>query len=164
MAAAAGLAIGRLWLLRSLDTGSPETGPAEECSVCGNVKAPGEPNGCNCGSAYVEAEVPKLLAGKFRLTRRLGSGGMGAAYLARDIRLERNVALKTPTGRSVSGWMGTEAGSLGHGGRDPSGGRTDLRTRVVAGAVRSFVVEYLAGGTLQTGFGVNPSGQRMQSP
>ena len=147
LAAAAGLAIGRLWLLRSLDTGSPETGPAEECSVCGNVKAPGEPNGCNCGSAYVEAEVPKLLAGKFRLTRRLGSGGMGAAYLARDIRLERNVALKTPTGRSVSGWMGL---------KPEAWAMADVTHPAVAQIYgleswrgRPFlVVEYLAGGTL----------------
>ena len=147
LAAAGGLAIGRLRLLRSLDTGSPETGPAEECSVCGNVKAPGELNGCNCGSAYVEAEVPKLLAGKFRLTRRLGSGGMGAAYLARDLRLERNVALKTPTGKSVSGWMGL---------KPEAWAMADVTHPAVAQIYgieswrgRPFlVVEYLAGGTL----------------
>lgn len=147
LAAAAGLAIGRLWVLRSLDAGSPETGPAEECPVCGNVRAPGEPNGCNCGSAYVEAEVPKLLAGKFRLTRRLGIGGMGAAYLARDLQLERNVALKTLTGRSASGWMGL---------KPEAWAMADVTHPAVAQIYgieswrgRPFlVVEYLAGGTL----------------
>ena len=148
VAAAAGLAIGRLHLLRSLDAGSPETGPAEECSECGNVKAPGEPNGCNCGSAYVEAEVPKLLAGKFRLTRRLGSGGMGAAYLARDLQLERNVAVKTLKGGSVFGWMGL---------KPEAWAMAEVTHPVVAQIYgieswrgRPFlVVEYLAGGTLE---------------
>ena len=36
-----------------------------------------------------------------RLTRRLGTGGTGAAFLARDLRLERDVAVKTLTGVSV---------------------------------------------------------------
>lgn len=147
LGAAAGLAMGRLRLLRSVDAGSPETGPAEECPVCGNVKAPGEPDGCNCGSAYVEAEVPNLLAGKFRLTRRLGSGGMGAVYLARDLRLERNVALKTPTGRSISGWMGL---------KPEAWAMADVTHPAVAHIYgleswrgRPFlVVEHLAGGTL----------------
>ena len=147
LAAAAGLAIGRLRLLRSLDTGSPEMGPAEECSVCGYVKAAGDPNGCNCGCAYVEAEVPKLLADKFRLTRRLGSGGMGAAYLARDLRLERNVALKTLTDRSVFGWMGLkpEAWAMAevtHPAVAQIYGIESWRGRPF------LVVEYLAGGTL----------------
>ena len=31
-------------------------------------------------------EAPKLLAGKFRLTRRLGAGGTGSVYLARIVR------------------------------------------------------------------------------
>ena len=74
---------------------------AQECPVCGCVTEAGEPAECDCGSAHVEMEAPKLLAGKFRLTRRLGSGGMGAVYLARDLRLERDVAIKTLTGVSV---------------------------------------------------------------
>ena len=69
--------------------------------MCGCVTNAGEPPECDCGSAHVEMEAPKLLAGKFRLTRRLGSGGMGSVYLARDLRLERDVAIKTLTGVSV---------------------------------------------------------------
>ena len=155
LGAAAGLAIGRLRLLRSHDAGSPETGPAEACPVCGYVKVAAEPNGCDCGSAYVEAAVPKLLAGKFRLTRRLGSGGMGAVYLARDLRLERNVALRTLTDRSISGWMGLnpEAWAI---------------AEVIHPAVAQIygieswrgqpflVVEYLAGGTLADRLGRGP--------
>ena len=52
---------------------------AQECPVCGCLTEVGQPAGCDCGLAYVAREVPKLLAGKFRITRRLGSGGMGAA-------------------------------------------------------------------------------------
>ena len=155
LAAAAGLAIGRLRLLRSRDTGSPETGPAEECSVCGYVKAAGEPTGCNCGSAYVEAEVPKLLAGKFRLTRRLGSGGMGVAYLARDLRLERNVAVKTLTRVSDVGLMGL---------KPEAWAMAEVMHPAVAQIFgielwqgRPFlVVEYLAGGTLADRLGRGP--------
>ena len=45
--------------------------------------------------------MPKLLAGKYRVTRALGRGGMGAAYLARDLQLERDVAVKTLKGLSM---------------------------------------------------------------
>ena len=155
LAAAAGLAIGRLRLLRSLDSGSRETAPAEECPVCGYLRTPGEPTRCNCGSALVEAEVPKLLAGKFRLTRRLGSGGMGAVYLARDLRLERNVAIKILTGNSEALLMGLK----------PEAWAMAVVTHPAVAQIygieswrgRPFlVVEYLAGGTLAERLGRGP--------
>ena len=106
LGASAGMAVGRVLLMRTGGAWPREALPAEECPACGCVTEAGEPPKCNCGSTYVETAGPKLLAGKYQLTRRLGSGGMGAAYLARDLRLERNVAIKTLTGVSVLRLMG----------------------------------------------------------
>ena len=102
LAAAAGLALARLRLLEA-PTGTPSESPAAlECPACRCVTGPDEPPGCGCGPAYAEIGAPRLLAGKYRLTRRLGAGGMGAVYLARDLRLERDVAVKTLSGVSAS--------------------------------------------------------------
>ena len=105
---AAGLALARLQLLDAPGAGSGEAPPAEACPVCRSVTEAGAPPGCACGSAYIATEVPKRLAGKFRLTRRLGAGSMGAVYLARDLRLERDVAITILTARSLGRLMGLQ--------------------------------------------------------
>ena len=148
LGAAAGLALARLQLLDAPGSGSGETRPAEECPVCRCLTAAGEAPGCACGPAYVATEVPKLLAGKFRLTRRLGAGGMGTVYLARDLRLERDVAIKTLTERSFVRLVGL---------KPEAWAMTTVTHPAVAQihGVESWrgrpflVVEFLAGGTLE---------------
>ena len=148
LGAAAGLALARLQLLDAPGAGSGEAPPAEECPVCRSVTEAGEPPACECGSAYVPTEVPKLLAGKFRLTRRLGAGGMGAVYLARDLRLERDVAIKILTARSLGRLMGLKPeawamSTVTHPGVAQIHGVESWRGRPF------LVVEFLAGGTLE---------------
>ena len=148
LASAAGLAVARLRLLQQGPGGRlSEAPPAQECPRCRCVTAAGEPPGCDCGSAYVETEVPRLLAGKFRLTRRLGTGGMGSVYLARDVGLERDVAVKTLVGVSVPRLMGLKPeawamATVAHPAVAQIYGVESWRGRPF------LVVEFLAGGTL----------------
>ena len=147
LAAAAGLAVARLRLLRVPGAEPLEAPPARECPVCRCVTGPGEPPECGCRAAYVETEVPKLLAGKYQLTQRLGCGGMGMVYLARDLRLERDVAVKTLKGMSVSRLMGLKPeawvmATVTHPAVTQIHGIESWRGRPF------LVVEFLAGGTL----------------
>ena len=147
LAAAAGLAVARLRLLEAPSETPAEPRPAQECPVCGCVTGSAESPGCSCGSAYAEISAPKLLAGKYRLTRRLGAGGMSAVYLARDLRLERDVAVKTLAGVSVPHLMRLK----------PEAWAMATVTHAAVAQIYSIeswrgrpllVVEHLAGGTL----------------
>ncbi|MCY3846954.1 MAG: serine/threonine-protein kinase [Acidobacteria bacterium] len=147
LGAVAGLAVARLRLLEAPTAGSSEPPPARACPACGCVTAPDEPPGCQCGAAHTEIGAPKLLAGKYRLARRLGAGGMGVVYLARDLQLERDVAVKTLADASASrlARLKPEAWAMAtvtHAAVAQIHGVESWRGRPF------LVVEHLAGGTL----------------
>ena len=68
---------------------------ALECTECGRLRAAPATACDHCAGALRAAAVPLMLAGKFRLDQRIGSGGMGVVYRATDIALGRQVAVKT---------------------------------------------------------------------
>lgn len=68
--------------------------PAVRCPDCHRMWPPATPH-CACGSATVDAALPLVVKGKFRVERFIGAGGTGVVYRAVDMALDRKVAIKT---------------------------------------------------------------------
>lgn len=66
----------------------------EECPQCGTCYETGMGHCPQEGASLTLVRLPRLLAGRYRLERRRGRGGMGAVYEATDTALERRVAVK----------------------------------------------------------------------
>jgi serine/threonine-protein kinase len=69
-------------------------GSFEECSVCGKCYEPGSTLCKSDGTPLQTVRLPRTLAGRYRLDRRRGAGGMGTVYEAIDRELDRPVAVK----------------------------------------------------------------------
>lgn len=79
----------------AISVSSPDNALATVCATCSAVCAPGSLQCPADGSFVIGADVPYVLNGKLRLEQRIGAGGMGVVYRARDLSLSRMVAVKT---------------------------------------------------------------------
>lgn len=86
-------------VLARLDDRLPDL--LKECPACGAC-FDGPVDSCPQDGTGLTLPLPiaRTIDGKYRLDRRLGRGGMGIVYEARDLRLERSVAVKILLGRA----------------------------------------------------------------
>lgn len=84
-------AAARLELLRTAATPGQITAMTGECAACGLVV---DADICPCGGAVHRNAVPRDLRGKVFFRRRIGAGAYGAVYLARDVDLNQDRAVK----------------------------------------------------------------------
>ena len=73
-----------------------------ECPSCHTCYDTGTGTCSNDGAPLRAGALPRVVDGKYRVDRALGRGGMGAVYRARDMRLDRDVAIKVVRGELLA--------------------------------------------------------------
>jgi predicted Ser/Thr protein kinase len=63
------------------------------CSACGTDQSGGGPSSTTT-TAALQLQLQRVVEGRYRIERMLGKGGMATVYLAHDLTLEREVAIK----------------------------------------------------------------------
>jgi serine/threonine protein kinase len=137
------------------EAAEPLSDAARECRRCNLVFGSQIAACTGCGGPLVVAPIPTLLAGKFTVDRRIGSGSMGVVYAARDMELGRPVAIKTLPKMSPSQAFSLrqEARTLGavtHPNLITIFGAETWRGRPL------LIFEFLSGGTLATKLASGP--------
>ena len=82
-------------MMECLKCHTPLPGGSKFCYACGaDVTGGGTLGSGGSGTEGLMIRLQRLVEGKYRVERLLGKGGMGAVFLAHDLTLEREVAIK----------------------------------------------------------------------
>jgi eukaryotic-like serine/threonine-protein kinase len=81
-------------LVASMGPSDADSHSFQECTECGGCFNAAQHVCTEDGSALVRVYMPRILAKRYRLERRVGRGGMGAVYSGVDEALQRPVAIK----------------------------------------------------------------------
>jgi len=82
-------------MMECLRCHTPLPNGSKFCYACGaDVTGGGTLGATASGIAGLMARLQRLVEGKYKVDRMLGKGGMGAVFLAHDLTLEREVAIK----------------------------------------------------------------------
>ena len=73
---------------------TPIPGNSKFCLSCGADVSGGDGPTSTSSVDLVRERLQRIIEGKYRIDRLLGKGGMGQVFLAHDLTLEREVAIK----------------------------------------------------------------------